>query len=102
MVEVDLGFSQGSPTIKTKQVDPVANPRLEVKGIVGQRTRVGQSSLVEVGKLDENSSSGRHVINVRKSIWVSVVIHQDVTIVGRLVTLPEAVRTAITTTSPTI
>ena len=63
-----MSFSQGSPIIKTGQVDLVENPRLEVKGRVGQRIRVGQSSLVAVGKLDEISSTDRYVTNARKSI----------------------------------
>ena len=88
--------------MKIGQVDLVENPRLEVKGREGQRTRVGWSSLVVVGKLDEISSGGRCLTNVRKSIWVSVMIHQDVTIVRRLVTLLETVITTNTAASPAI
>ena len=78
------------------------NPKLEVKRGVGQRTKVDQSNSVAISKLDEILSSGRYVTNVRKSIWVSVEIHRGVTIMGKLVTLPEIVKTATTAASPTI
>ena len=70
------------------------NPRLKVKRRVVQRTKVDQSNLVAVSKLDGISSSDHYVTNLRESIWVSVEIHQGVTIVGRLVTLLEIVRIA--------
>ena len=102
MVEGGLGFNQGSPTIKTGQVDLVESPRLEVKGRVGQGTKVSQNSLVAIGKLDEVLSSGHYVTNIRENIWVSVMIHQDVIIARKLVTFLETIRTAIIEASPTI
>ena len=63
-----LGFSQESPTIKTEWVDLVEGLKLEEKGKVGHRTRVGQSNLVAVGKLDEILSIGHCVTSVRGNI----------------------------------
>ena len=73
MVE-GFGSIRGGPIIKTGLVGLVESLRQEVRGRVGQGTRVGQNSLGEINRLDETSSNGRSAKNVGDDIWVIATI----------------------------
>ena len=58
-----MGSKQGGLIIKIGLVDLVESLRQEVRGRVGQGTRVDQNSLGEVNRLDK--SNGHYVISAR-------------------------------------
>ena len=88
-----MSSRRGGPIIKTSLVDSVGSLRQEVRERVGQGIKVDQNSLREVNRLDEILSNGHYVTSARDDIWVTIVIHQDAIIVGKLAILPETVET---------
>ena len=68
MVVEGLGSRRGGPIIKTGLVDQMESLRQEVRGRVGQGTRVDQNSSREVNRLDEILSNGHYVTIVREDI----------------------------------
>ena len=88
-----LGSRLADPIIKSSLVDPVGSLRHEVRGRVGQGIKVEQNSSGEVNRLDEILSNDHYVISARDEIFVTVVIHQDAIIVGKLAILPETIGT---------
>ena len=68
MVVEGLGSRRGGPIIKTGLVDPVESLRYEVRGRVGQGTRVDQNNLGEVNRFDEILNNGHCVTSARDDI----------------------------------
>ena len=68
MVMEGLGSKRGGPKIKTRLVDPVESLRQEVRGRVGQGTKVDQKSSGELNRLEEILSNGHCVTSARDNI----------------------------------
>ena len=74
MVVEGFGSIRGGSITKTGLVGLVESLRQEVRGKVGQGTRVGQNSSGEINRLDGTSSSGRFGKNLGDNIWVIATI----------------------------
>ena len=68
MVVEGLGSRRGGPIIKTSLVDSVESLRQEVRGRVGQGTKVNQNTSGEVNRLDEILSNGHCVTSAKDDI----------------------------------
>ena len=68
MVVEGLGSRRGGLIIKTSLVDSVESLRQEVRGRVGQGTKVDQNSLGELNRLSEILSNDHCVTSARKDI----------------------------------
>ena len=79
-----FGSIRGGPIIKTGLVRLVESLGQEVRGKVGQGTRVSQNSSGEINRLDGTSNCGHFATNVGDNIWVIATIDRDAIIAEEL------------------